>query len=175
MEIRRLASFAVLLLAASPVILSQTLAGSDPTLAGSDAEQGDCADPSSASSGCAQALQQKISQAQSQQMGGSSLGRSNSLGASGADEDTSGANEAATASNGSEPRNRAQKPTSPLPPDQPTEFQRFVAATTGQLLSIYGHDLFRNVPSTFAPNNTVPVTADYVIGPEDELRIRIWG
>lgn len=64
-----------------------------------------------------------------------------------------------------------------VPPgrETPTEFQRFVQATTGQLLPVYGENLFRNVPSTFSPSNLGPVPARYVIGPEDELRIRIWG
>ena len=62
-----------------------------------------------------------------------------------------------------------------LPPEPLTEFQKFVAATTGQILHVYGADLFRNVPSTFAPDNLAPVTADYILGPDDELRIRIWG
>ncbi|MGA3205871.1 MAG: SLBB domain-containing protein, partial [Bryobacteraceae bacterium] len=39
----------------------------------------------------------------------------------------------------------------------------------------YGTNLFRDVPSTFAPSNLAPATSDYMIGPEDELRIRIWG
>ncbi len=63
----------------------------------------------------------------------------------------------------------------PLPPEPLTEFQRFVASTTGQVLPIYGANLFRTVPSTFAPLDMTPVPSDYVIGPEDELRIRVWG
>jgi protein involved in polysaccharide export with SLBB domain len=62
-----------------------------------------------------------------------------------------------------------------LQPEAPTEFQKFVEATTGQLLPVYGEELFRNVPSTFSPSNLVPVPLEYVIGPDDELRIRIWG
>lgn len=62
-----------------------------------------------------------------------------------------------------------------LPPEPLTEFQKFVAATTGQILPIYGADLFRNVPATFSPNDLGPVSSNYVIGPDDELRIRIWG
>ena len=62
-----------------------------------------------------------------------------------------------------------------LPPDPPTEFQKLVATTTGQPLPIYGVDLFRNGPSTFAPNDLAPVTSNYVIGPDDQLRVRIWG
>jgi protein involved in polysaccharide export with SLBB domain len=63
----------------------------------------------------------------------------------------------------------------PLPSEPLTEFQKFVATTTGQILPIYGTILFRRIPSTFAPIDLAPVPPDYVIGPGDELRIRIWG
>lgn len=65
--------------------------------------------------------------------------------------------------------------TVPAPPEQLTEFQKFVAGTTGEVLPIFGADLFRNVPSTFAPVEQIPVTPDYILGPDDELRIRVWG
>jgi protein involved in polysaccharide export with SLBB domain len=65
---------------------------------------------------------------------------------------------------------QAQLPAEPL-----TEFQKFAASTTGQVLAIYGANLFRNVPSTFAPLDMTPVPPDYLIGPGDELRIRVWG
>lgn len=39
----------------------------------------------------------------------------------------------------------------------------------------FGYDLFNNPPSTFAPVTEVPVPADYVIGPGDELRIQLFG
>lgn len=67
------------------------------------------------------------------------------------------------------------RPSQTLPPELLTEFQKFVASTTGQVLPIYGADLFRRVPSTFAPLDLSPVPANYTIGPEDELRIRVWG
>ena len=76
---------------------------------------------------------------------------------------------------GGQPKGRTSTENRNLPPETLTEFQKFVAATTGQLLPIYGANLFRNVPSTFAPNDISPVTSDYVIGPDDELRIRMWG
>src|SRR5579875_1029908 len=60
-----------------------------------------------------------------------------------------------------------------LPPDLPTEFQKFVAETTGQFLPLYGEDLFHRVPSTFAPSDQTPVPPEYVICQEDELRVRI--
>jgi protein involved in polysaccharide export with SLBB domain len=56
-----------------------------------------------------------------------------------------------------------------------TEFQKFVASATGEVLPIFGSDLFRNAPSTFAPLDMAPVPSDYLIGPGDELRIRVWG
>lgn len=62
-----------------------------------------------------------------------------------------------------------------FPPDQPTEFQKFVAATTGQLLPLFGANLFRNIPSTFSPSDVAAASPKYVLGPDDELRVRIWG
>jgi len=55
------------------------------------------------------------------------------------------------------------------------EFQRFVMESTGRDLPIFGANLFRAVPSTFAPVENVPVTPDYVVGPGDEIQIRAWG
>ena len=63
----------------------------------------------------------------------------------------------------------------PLPREPLTEFQKFTATTTGQVLPIFGANLFQNVPSTFAPLDMAPVSPDYVLGPGDELRIRVWG
>ncbi|HET6934670.1 MAG TPA: SLBB domain-containing protein, partial [Candidatus Angelobacter sp.] len=40
---------------------------------------------------------------------------------------------------------------------------------------LFGHGFFENVPTTFAPVDRVPVGADYVIGPGDELLVRAWG
>jgi protein involved in polysaccharide export with SLBB domain len=62
-----------------------------------------------------------------------------------------------------------------LPLDSPTEFQQMIASSIGKQLPIYGVNLFRNPPSTFAPLNIVPITPDYVIGPGDELLIQVWG
>ena len=73
-------------------------------------------------------------------------------------------------------RNLQRLPRTPLQPPEPlSEFQRFVAATTGQVLPIYGVNLFTRVPSTFSPNDLAPATPDYIIGPDDQLRVRIWG
>jgi protein involved in polysaccharide export with SLBB domain len=63
----------------------------------------------------------------------------------------------------------------PLPLDPPTEFQQMVANSIGRMLPIYGAQLFRTLPSSFAPVNQIPVTPDYVVGPNDELLIQAWG
>ncbi|HET7103396.1 MAG TPA: SLBB domain-containing protein [Terracidiphilus sp.] len=68
-----------------------------------------------------------------------------------------------------------QSPQPILPPEKLTEFQKFTASTTGQILPIFGASLFRQVPSTFSPLEMSPVPPDYVIGPDDQLRIRVWG
>ncbi len=56
-----------------------------------------------------------------------------------------------------------------------TEFQRYVAASVGQVLPIFGASLFEQVPATFAPVDHVPVSPSYVIGPGDQLQLTVWG
>ena len=62
-----------------------------------------------------------------------------------------------------------------LPPDPMTDFQRLVRSSTGEMLPIFGRDLFRQAPSTFAPADQIPVTNDYVLGPGDQVLVRLWG
>jgi protein involved in polysaccharide export with SLBB domain len=59
--------------------------------------------------------------------------------------------------------------------DAPSEFQKFIAENTGQMLSVFGSEFFANTPSTFAPIANSPVPADYSLGPGDQLLIRGWG
>ena len=84
-------------------------------------------------------------------------------------------NEPVTTQSQTQPTQRTQLQEPNLPLDPPTEFQQMVANSTGKMLPIYGSKLFRTPPSTFAPVNQVPVTPDYVIGPNDELLIQSWG
>lgn len=56
-----------------------------------------------------------------------------------------------------------------------SEFQRFVFDVSGQRLARFGQRLFDGAATTFAPVDRVPVPADYVLGPGDELYIRGWG
>ncbi len=56
-----------------------------------------------------------------------------------------------------------------------SEFQTFVMQSLGRDLPMFGYDLFRHAPSTFAPVDHIPVTPDYTIGPGDELLVHVWG
>ena len=40
---------------------------------------------------------------------------------------------------------------------------------------IFGYDYFKYSPSTFAPTNSSPVSASYILGPGDKLKINIYG
>ena len=68
----------------------------------------------------------------------------------------------------------AEPTTPPLLPER-IEFQEFVTESTGRDLPVFGSELFRNVPTTFAPVDNIPVSADYVIGPGDEIVVKAWG
>jgi len=73
------------------------------------------------------------------------------------------------------PRRGSPLRTGTIPEPPPTEFQEFVASSVGRRLPIYGLNLFDHVPTTFAPVDRVPVTDDYLIGPGDEILLRVWG
>ena len=168
MNRRLFPAVALLFLACSPALYSQSYP-QDPTQSGSldqlQNPSSDCPDGSPAitmsdgSLGCPPTQQQ--------QQPAPSTGLDNRR--------NSQSGTAENADIGGQPKTRNSLQNQPLPPEPLTEFQKFVAATTGQLLPIYGAKLFRNVPSTFSPSDLAPVTSDYVLGPDDELRVRIWG
>jgi polysaccharide export outer membrane protein len=56
-----------------------------------------------------------------------------------------------------------------------SEFEQYAEDATGRRLPVYGRQLFDQAPTTFAPVEDVPVPADYVLGPDDQLLIRAWG
>ena len=62
---------------------------------------------------------------------------------------------------------------SPLAPDPRNDFQRFVDATVGDALPVFGMSSFSN--STFTPIQASQVPDTYVIGPGDEIIIQIYG
>ncbi len=50
-----------------------------------------------------------------------------------------------------------------------------VADTVGRPLPLFGQSLFVQAPSTFSPVDWMQVPSDYIIGPGDELQIKVWG
>lgn len=56
-----------------------------------------------------------------------------------------------------------------------TEFEQMVADSAGRPLPLFGQSLFEKPPSTFAPVDSFEVPSDYIIGPGDQLQVRIWG
>lgn len=51
----------------------------------------------------------------------------------------------------------------------------FAVKQEGNMLKIFGHDLFTNPDITFEPNENMATPQDYRLGPGDEVIIDIWG
>lgn len=62
-----------------------------------------------------------------------------------------------------------------FPPDPITDMQKLARSSTGETLPVFGRNFFQRAPSTFAPADEIPVTSDYVVGPGDEILVRMWG
>jgi polysaccharide biosynthesis/export protein len=62
-----------------------------------------------------------------------------------------------------------------VPPAPPSEFQKFVEGATGRLLPVFGLNFFTEAADRPSGLSNVPVSADYTVGPGDELVIRAWG
>ncbi len=58
--------------------------------------------------------------------------------------------------------------------EPPSQFQRFVQEATGRLLPHFGAQLF-DAPQNYVPDGGLPVPANYVLGPGDEIRLQVWG
>jgi polysaccharide biosynthesis/export protein len=75
--------------------------------------------------------------------------------------------------------NRRQTDTNQIsnffPPDALVDMQRLAKASTGETLPVFGRDLFQRAPSTFAPADQIPALSDYILGPGDEVLLRLWG
>ena len=71
------------------------------------------------------------------------------------------------------PRPEASGQERALPPLQETRFQQFVEDSSGKKLSLYGYNLFES--SRFPSLTDVPVPANYVVGPGDEVDLKLWG
>lgn len=57
--------------------------------------------------------------------------------------------------------------------DEKNQFQLFISETTGRNLELYGHSLFKR--TGYFPIQQVPAPVNYIIGPGDELDIKVWG
>lgn len=55
-----------------------------------------------------------------------------------------------------------------------SQFQVFVRESTGQLLPMFGSELFSRA-GTYTPDATQPAPGDYVLGPGDEVHLQVWG
>jgi protein involved in polysaccharide export with SLBB domain len=62
----------------------------------------------------------------------------------------------------------------PAKAEAPTQFQRFVQEATGKFLPHFGSQLF-DAPQNYAPDSGLPVPANYILGPGDEIRLQVWG
>lgn len=62
-----------------------------------------------------------------------------------------------------------------LPLPKPSEFQKFVEAATGRQLPVFGSTFFTDAVRGFQSVDNVPVSADYTVGPGDEVMVRAWG
>lgn len=74
--------------------------------------------------------------------------------------------------------NKHPKPVStdhPVAQADLTEFQRFVASSTGVLLPRFGTELFRNRLDRFASNDHAAAPDNLLLSADDELRIHTWG
>lgn len=43
------------------------------------------------------------------------------------------------------------------------------------ILPVFGHRLFSDGPASFTPPSNMPVTADYIVGPDDNIIVQLWG
>jgi protein involved in polysaccharide export with SLBB domain len=73
------------------------------------------------------------------------------------------------------PLNPSQMQRRASPPHPETEFEQMVADSVGRPLPLFGQTLFLEAPSTFSPIDWMQVPSDYILGPGDELQIRVWG
>ena len=60
-------------------------------------------------------------------------------------------------------------------PPQSSEFQKFVETATGRLLPVFGSRFFTDAANAYSPVDNIPVSADYTVGPGDEIVLRAWG
>ncbi len=80
----------------------------------------------------------------------------------------------ADAANADTAKPEAQRTQGAMRAYEPSQFQRFVQESTGRLLPMHGQDLF-DAPQAYTANSAVPAPDSYVLGPGDEVRLKVWG
>ncbi len=154
------------------ICYAQSLGDLSPQTSQSGSSTADCSDPTLASSPLCAGSQQ----GQGQRSGSAAAGRDyssaplrtpvlNTQGGANADPYTPS----------KPPLNPSQisRTNTPLRPE--TEFEQLVADSVGRPLPLFGQSLFVQPPSTFSPIDWMQVPSDYIIGPGDELQIKVWG
>jgi protein involved in polysaccharide export with SLBB domain len=68
----------------------------------------------------------------------------------------------------------ADKTRAPNRKEPPSQFQRFVQEATGSLLPHFGSALFE-APQSYGADASLAAPVGYVLGPGDEVRLRVWG
>ncbi|WP_419804053.1 SLBB domain-containing protein [Terriglobus sp.] len=64
----------------------------------------------------------------------------------------------------------------PIPANPPTDFERYVQASTGHALRVFGMDYFQGTASSdFSAAASLAAPADFVVGPGDQVRVRTVG
>jgi protein involved in polysaccharide export with SLBB domain len=127
----------------------------------------DCSDPSNAGSA-------QCAAAQAQRSGGSMQGEGNSSMRTPV-LTTPGGSSADQYAPSKPPLNPSELRSLQTSPRPETEFEQMVADSVGRALPLFGQSLFVQPPSTFSPVDWMQVPSDYIIGPGDELQIKIWG
>lgn len=66
-----------------------------------------------------------------------------------------------------------------FPTVKKSDFEQYISGMANTAVSTdikqFGYNLFRQPPSSFAPAEKVSVGPDYIVGPNDEIKISIWG
>lgn len=57
--------------------------------------------------------------------------------------------------------------------EEKNQLQQFIFETTGKNLEVYGQSMFRRV--NYSQSNQMPAPNNYVVGPGDEIDIKVWG
>lgn len=82
------------------------------------------------------------------------------------------ANPVSDSSSNTSPLSQSMESTSLAP--RPGTFRFFLAQATGRNIPLYGQELFSRI-NTFAALQSQPVPANYVVGPGDEILLKIYG